>query len=202
MKFFNIKIGDNVYNKTLFVHVPKTGGTSISDFLIKNNLDNWVRVCPVRHDPYFLLQKNNNIDDHTFTFSVVRNPYTRAYSYYHHFQRIHQIKLSFLQFLSLIRDKPKMNKTPWIIFSQNHFLHDSYGNCNIKKIYKFEHLDQFEYDFQCKLPSLNTGNYNINDYYNDYDENCISLVNYIYFKDFIMFNYSTKFLDSEINGKN
>lgn len=200
MKFLNIKIDNKEYNKALFIHVPKTGGTSISKFLIENNLDNWTRVCRTRHDPYFILENNNNIDSYTFTFSVVRNPYTRMYSYYHHFQRIHNEQLSFFDFLSFIRKSPKLETTPWISFPQHHFLHDSCGKCCITKIYKFENLNCLENDLNFNLPRLNIGNYDIQNYINDYDKNCISLVMYISFQDFIFFNYSLKFEDSLING--
>lgn len=191
-----ITVDNKSYDKVLFIHVPKTGGTSISQFLQKNNLDDWIRICQTRHDPYFVLQNNNNINYSTFTFSVVRNPYTRSYSYYHHFQKIYGTSLTFFEFLSYIRTRPNLNKTPWISFPQNYFLHDQYGNFSIKKIYKFENMNDLEYDFNCKLSKENIGNYTMDDYLKDYDKNCISLVKYIYYRDFEIFNYSLEFLDS------
>jgi hypothetical protein len=184
------------YNKVLFVHVPKTGGTSISKFLIDRNLDNWVRVCPVRHDPYFILEENNNIDNLDFTFSTVRNPYTRMYSYYHHFQKIWEVKLSFYQFLCKVRSRDIIGKTPWITFPQHHFLFDKCGKFSIKKVYKFENLQEFENDFGSCLPKLNAGEYNLDDYMRDYTDKCISLVRYICFLDFQTFSYSLNFDNS------
>lgn len=191
-----ITIDSVSYKKVLFIHVPKTGGTSISKYLIENNLDNWIRMCPVRHDPYFLLQKNNHIDDLTFTFSVVRNPFTRMYSYYHHYNRIHQKNISFLNFLLFIKSRERTIKTPWITFPQYHFIFDDFGKISIKKIYKFETINELENDFSCKLTHENIGSYNFEQYLSDYSDQCISLVKHICLQDFISFEYSNNFYDS------
>lgn len=184
------------HKKVLFIHVPKTGGSSISKFLIENNLDNWVRTCPVRHDPYFLMEKNNNIDDNVFTFCVVRNPYTRMYSYYHHYNRIHQKNISFLEFLKFIKSRERTVRTPWITFPQHHFIFDDFAEIKIKKIYRFENINEFETDFSCKLSHENVGNYSFDQYLKDYTEQCISLVKYISLQDFELLNYSNNFYDS------
>ena len=71
-----------------FIHIPKTGGTSIENAGKKHNI-NWGRFydyndrkynCSIWHQPTQPEYKSNN------TFCVVRNPYTRMISEYHYSQ--------------------------------------------------------------------------------------------------------------------
>ena len=86
--------------KKLFVHIPKTGGTSIL-----NSIDQsmWNKSHHAGHDPYFILQKQNDLRD-VFSFCVVRNPYTRTFSYYNHFKRVNNYECSFIQDLEIKTD--------------------------------------------------------------------------------------------------
>lgn len=178
----------------MFIHVPKTGGTSISHFLNNNNMDQWKREYPFRHDPYYSMAKNNNIKKNTFTFSVVRNPYTRAYSYYKHFNYQNNLNFTFNKFLLQVKEKVLYLKTPMIIFPQSFYLLSQNGKIELCKIYKFENLKEFEKDFKTNLPHLMKGNYNQDEYYKDYTQENISLVQNIYNKDFNLLNYSLEFL--------
>jgi hypothetical protein len=181
-------------NKVLFIHIPKTGGTSIASFLEKNNMDQWIRRYPARHDPYFFMQQINNISEDIFSFAVVRNPYTRTYSYYKHFNYQNQLNVSFTEFLNYVKNRISFSKTPMIIFPQSFYLFDLDNKISLSKIYKFENLNEFEQDFKTKLPHLRKGTYNDNDYYKDYTKENIELVNEIYYDDFKILNYSTDFL--------
>ena len=78
----------------VFVHVPKTGGTSISRWLLENApgcKSKAVKTFYSKHYPYFLLN-----DEHKkyFSFGIVRNPWERMVSGY---------------FYELARFKSKMN---------------------------------------------------------------------------------------------
>lgn len=179
--------------KVLFIHIPKTGGTSIADFLDNNDMDQWSRKYPSRHDPYFFMEKNNTITEETFTFSVVRNPYTRAYSYYKHFNYQNNLNLTFTQFLELIDGKIPFPQTPMIIFPQHFYLLNSNKEITLSKIYRFENLTEFENDFNTSLAHLRKGMYNMDEYYQDYTDKNISLVKKIYYQDFNLLNYSTSF---------
>jgi hypothetical protein len=183
------------YNKVLFIHIPKTGGTSISSFLESNNMDSWIRKYPARHDPYHFMQQVNNITPDVFSFSVVRNPYTRAYSYYKHFNYQNQLNVSFEVFLNYIKDKVSFQRTPMIIFPQSYYLFDTNNQISLSKIYRFENLQEFEKDFNTKLTCLRKGMYNKEDYYRDYTKENISLVKDIYFEDFKILNYPDSFYE-------
>ena len=64
----------------VFIHVPKTGGTSISKWLMENApgcKSNTVKTFYSKHYPYFLFD-----DEHKkyFSFGIVRNPWERMVS--------------------------------------------------------------------------------------------------------------------------
>ena len=67
-------------HKILFVHVPKTGGTSIQFWIQENNLG--YPLKGVKHWSYSnIVEKHNNLEI-DFSFSVVRNPWDLAVSWY------------------------------------------------------------------------------------------------------------------------
>lgn len=178
--------------KLLFVHIPKTGGTSIKNLIN----DDWNRKWPMGHDPYFELQKMNLIDDSIFKFSVVRNPYTRAFSYYKHYLVQNNSNKSFEDFLNMIRIKQGTVYTPMIIYNQSFYVYDLNGQCSLSKIYYFEKLTDLEKDLNVNLPVLRKGNYNKTEFLNSYNQKTINLVKHIYLEDFINFDYSFDFKDA------
>jgi hypothetical protein len=181
-------------SKLLFIHIPKTGGTSIAKYLLESGLDKWNRDFNYKHhDPLILLEKNNLIDIDTFKFSVVRNPYTRTYSYYHHFMRINSISLSFTDFLDIIKKEIFFPQTPLINKLQKYYVLDKSGGIGLTKIYNYENLLELESDLNFKLEKLNVGNYSKKEYYDDYNKKNINLVKEIFFDDFKIFNYSLDF---------
>jgi hypothetical protein len=182
------------HKKVLFIHIPKTGGTSIASFLKLNCMDQWIRKYPARHDPYFFMQQMNDISKDIFSFAVVRNPYTRTYSYYKHFNYQNNLNVSFSEFLFYVKNKISFPKTPMIIYPQSFYLFDINNKISISKIYRFEDLDEFENDFKIKLPHLRKGIYEKKDYYKDYTDENISLVKQIYNQDFKILNYSDTFI--------
>lgn len=175
------------HKNLLFVHIPKTSGTSI---LNKLDQSMWKKIMPAGHDPLFILENNNNIEN-SFSFCVVRNPYKRTYSYYHHFKKINNLQCSFLDFLNILKEKHYFKKTPMIVYPQSFYVYDSSGKIGIDKIYKYENLHKLEDDLNFKLDRLNVGNYNKNDYINDYKcSKCISLIQDLFSVDFFNFGYS------------
>lgn len=171
----------------LFVHIPKTGGTSI---LKKINQSMWKRSVYAGHDPLFILEKNNNINQ-SFSFCVVRNPYRRTFSYYNHFKKLNNIDCSFLEFLNKIKNKEHFKKTPMIVFPQSFYVYNSIGIIGVHKIYKYEKFYELEKDLNVEFEVLNKGSYTKKDYEKEYaDEKIINLVRDLFYVDFINFNYS------------
>jgi len=198
----------------LFVHVPKTAGTSVHRVLTET--PSW-KITPESRRFYSRMKHNNhipvfvieryNILNNFFVFSIVRNPFTRAFSYYQHYKRLQLLDISFEQFLDHVRRKKQAvfefldhvsikkntNTTPFIVYSQSFFLFDMNGKMSLDKLYRFEHIEEFETDFNIKMPNLNVGNYSLDEYLNSYTSTTIDLVRHIYLEDFVNLNYSTDF---------
>jgi hypothetical protein len=173
-------------NSLLFVHIPKTGGTSI---LKKIDQSVWKKVIYAGHDPLFTLQSNNDIRN-AFSFCVVRNPYRRTFSYYNHFKRQNKVECSFLHFLELIKKKIFFEKTPMIVFPQSFYVYDLNSTISIGKIYKYENFIELENDLNIKFDRLNVGNYSDLDYENAYkNQEVLDLVQELFSIDFVNFNY-------------
>ena len=171
----------------LFIHIPKTGGTSIKHLIN----DNVPRKFPFGHDP--LLSFKQDEVKNKFKFTVVRNPYTRTYSYYHHFCIQNDVKINFEDFLGEIKKGVFYKNTPMYYFPQSFYVYDSEGFFSMDKIYKYENLNHLENDFSIILPNLNCGNYKKSNFYDDYNPKCISIVKKLFFIDFLKFKYSFNF---------
>ena len=181
--------------KKLFIHIPKTGGTSVSTFLKDSGLDKWKRDSSyVNHDPLFKMEEYNIIPKDTFIFTITRNPYTRAFSYYKHFLRYQNLDITFIEFLSIIRERDRSySSTPLILYPQSYYLYNTQGENGISKMYKLENIKEFEQDFSTVLPSLNVGSYSKEEYLTAYTKQAISLVKHLYLEDFVNLNYTFDF---------
>jgi hypothetical protein len=181
------------HDNVIFIHIPKTGGQSIFSFLDSNNLNNWKREFHARHDPLFHLQALNDLFD-VFKFTVVRNPFRRAFSYYKHFNRQNNLNVSLKEFFRIIKDQEYYENTPMIFYPQSFYLCDENGDFGVDKIYRFENLAEFEKDFNCSLSKLNVGNYNYEEYIDSYTEKNKNFVREYYYCDFVRLKYSFDFV--------
>lgn len=180
------KILINQNKKILFVHIPKNGGTSI---LNKLNQSMWIKTFPYGHDPLFVLEQNNNINN-IFSFCVVRNPYKRTFSYFIHFKKINNLECSFIEFLFFLKKKKYFPLTPMIIFPQSFYIYNLKGQIGINKIYKHEKFYELENDLNLNLNILNKGCYLQTEYEkNMKNKNCVNLIRELFSIDFINFNY-------------
>jgi hypothetical protein len=187
-------------DKVLFVHIPKTAGTSVSNFLELNNMDQWVRKYnkyPRRHEPYFELKKNNIINEDVFSFSIVRNPYTRTYSCFNQYNKDHKTKISFIQYLNDIKNNVISPITPLLHLKQSFFITEN-NKILVNKIYKFENLKEFEQDFSCSLGFDHVGGYMVELYNKEYTTEAIDIVKLLYKEDFVNFDYSFYFKPRDI----
>ncbi len=197
--------------RILFIHIPKNAGTSVNHVLSSNGKNLWKRVDDFNyHDPYFLLQKNNPeiILTDPFIFSIVRNPFTRIFSCFKHFNVMNHQNISFDEYLELCKNK-KNNvkdgdipfwKTPMIFYPQSLFLYDSGGYLLKENIYRFENISPLERKISeligrnIKFPMLNmNGN---SGYYESYTSENIEIVKDLFSIDFDNFKYSTNFEES------
>ena len=136
-------INQKEYDSMLFVHIPKTAGSSISKILDENNLDNWKREWPRHHDPYSYLKEANLVDEKVFSFAVVRNPYTRTYSCYKQFNKANQTNISFVEYLDNIKQGKISPISPLLHLPQSFYIMDQ-NNLQVERLYKFENLKELE----------------------------------------------------------
>lgn len=185
-------VRDKEYSAVLFVHIPKTAGSSISKILNEKNLDNWKREWPRHHDPYSYLKEANLIDDSVFSFAVVRNPYTRTYSCYKQYNKTNQINISFSEYLNNIKQGKISPISPLLHIPQSFYVIDQ-DIIQVDRIYKFENLKELEEELEWTLGFYNVGNYVVESYIEDYTDEAIDMVQDFYSSDFINFAYSKDF---------
>lgn len=184
------------YSGVLFVHIPKTAGTSIFSIINKLKMDPWKRKYPRRHDPYFYLKENNLIDESIFSFTVVRNPYTRTYSCFKQFNKTNNKKITFSEYLQNIKDNIISDETPMLHLPQSFYALDAENAYKLNETYRFENLEDLEKDFGWILGFENKSNSTKSEYLDAYTEKNIQAVKDLYKEDFDLFNYSKRFVDS------
>jgi hypothetical protein len=185
-------INQKEYDSVLFVHIPKTAGSSISKILDENNLDNWKREWPRHHDPYSYLKEANLVDERVFSFAVVRNPYTRTYSCYKQYNKTNQTDISFAQYLDNIKQGKISTVSPLLHIPQSFYIMDQ-DDLQVERLYKFENLKELEDELGWKLGFYNVGNYVVESYIRDYSDEAIKMVQDFYSSDFTNFGYSKDF---------
>jgi len=185
-------INQKEYDSVLFVHIPKTAGSSISKILDENNLDNWKREWPRHHDPYSYLKEANLVDERVFSFAVVRNPYTRTYSCYKQYNKTNQTDISFAQYLDNIKQGKISTVSPLLHIPQSFYIMDQ-DDLQVERLYKFENLKELEDELGWELGFYNVGNYVVESYIQDYSDDAIKMVQDFYNSDFTNFGYSKDF---------
>ena len=196
--------------KAIFVHIPKTAGTSIYD-LLEIPMQPNALYSPAKHLPSLqhltptqLRQRIPKLMSNYYKFTVVRNPYDRAVSDF----RFLKSKLpkrydisTFKKYLLLARRIVRTNAYLENVFF-DHFRPQTHYFQNIKynKVVKFENLENdlegVKRDLKCNrnlIWRLRTskvhGPLNYRTYYNN-DNELRKIVENIYGDDLKRFNYS------------
>lgn len=188
------------YDKLMFVHIPKTAGTSILNVLKDKGLDPWDRKSveyPRGHLPLFLLKQQNTVSESVFSFAVVRNPYTRTYSCFHQFNKTNKTNISFIEYLKNIKKNNISRITPLLHLPQYLYVINEHGVISTDRIYRFEDLGKLGTDLGLELGFDNPGRYVVELYNKDYTNEAIDLVQKIYKSDFERFEYSKEFKELE-----
>ena len=201
----------------LFIHIPKTGGTSIEQYLKKKYLIELKRssifgrynnfkqkiLCNkwIQHLPYKLIFKFNNLfnitTDNLSIFSVVRNPYDRIISAIFFNVKYINPNASKAQIYITLKDILSKRNIDFHFKPMYYFLTDENDNLidNIK-ILRTESLndDMIKYGYSDFDNWNNKSRVHIKkgldyNYTNYLNSDTIKLINTFYEKDFILFNY-------------
>lgn len=206
--------------RTLFVHIPKNAGTSIYNCLKdsdKHNIPKWSRGAHLPHS-YLLSRAKLYEFKPEIQFCVVRNPYDRFISIYHHVQKrmlrfCKKLKRRMLKYPHeierLVSSFPSVNflatasfddfvrktlcefDTKEIVHNYHHFMsQSSYIDRADIEIFRFEDLTLLEKRLSIKIPYLNVGGYDhdIKDLYYK-DKKTKKIIEVFYEKDFENFKY-------------
>ncbi len=183
--------------KFVFVHIWKTGGTSIRAALEKyadfsseeGSAEQHLKASEIKKD-YF---KENDWDNY-FSFAVSRNPYDWVVSVYHYITQNkensrHKEVKDMGSFREFIKKEMRKDKT-----SQKDFITDDDGKLLVNFVLKFENVEK-DFEEVCrkigikeKLPHMNKSSRR--DYKEYYDEETKRLVEGCFKEDLDFFGYS------------
>lgn len=200
-----------LYNNIAFIHVPKTGGNSISSLIYNSEyfITKYINIL-INYDHYLLLhapaslvKNNENVSD---MIAFVRNPYTRFISMFCKSKdlNMHNYPINIEGLVQFCNDFKTSNLNNEIIFKpMTYFIYDN-STCLVKNILRFEDFDN-EVLVYLKLMGVENNphipqtipyiNNNIHINNNNYQELYVAypalynFVNEIYEEDFINFNY-------------
>lgn len=182
---------------SIFVHIPKCGGSSIKEML--RDMNEKSDIHSKLKDDFYLLEKRNVNLKKYFVFTILRNPWDRVVSYYFFYKDI--IKKD-----ELIANKAKkLDFSSWINYIATNqqkfkFIHENYldyltFNNNIVLDYNMNfHNFNEECSFLKDLLAFKTNTLHLNktnheDYKSYYGEKEINLVKIMYQRDIDFFEF-------------
>lgn len=150
------------YNKILIIHIPRNGSTCIGltrfngendENSIISDARNFKKMREGRFDSLIELKNKINLQEFNII-SIVRNPYTRAFSLYKRYLELIKFskdEKSFIQFLNVLKNSLPYHPIARQLLhkTQSWFLYDQNNTIDVDaKIYKLENLDQLKIDLE------------------------------------------------------
>ncbi|MFW6219868.1 MAG: sulfotransferase family 2 domain-containing protein [bacterium] len=201
--------------KFIFIHIPKTGGNSITTALRGYSEDNidLTRFDGVNYNGISLRTKRGGVNKHAYLseyekyynikeylkFSSIRNPWDKLLSWYFYHKKFEDIK-NFDTFLDLIyikKEVPKSSKNQIKWYSpQIYFLKNKSGVVCVDHVIKFENFQNDFNDLCSKLKIKKIDLLHINksknseiDYREFYNEKQRDFIGEKFIEDIEYFNY-------------
>lgn len=187
-------------HKCIFIHVPKTGGTSVERLFVKHETDIMLSGVNVQHKHTTASQMRELYPkewEQYFTFTIVRNPWDWLVSrfFWSHLNESKTIPTSFNQFINTIdRIREQSKYLRGALDTQISMLSDTEGNIIVNHICKFESLP-VDFDYVCdkigKAKKLlpHTHKTKHKQYTEYYDDETRQIVAERYTKDIELFGY-------------
>jgi len=205
--------------KIIFIHIPKTGGTSINhyfginvnNFKFDEELLYGIEINEAGigiewdHATFRMIEEKVKEINKYKIFSVVRNPYDRIMSEFIHYSRMNKKRI--ITNANTFEDFIKELNTKWDS-DKSHFMKGRYlpqysfiEGCENITILRFEDLNQeFKSFIGGELPFLNKSSYEEN--FNYLNPETIYIINKLYKKDFEIFGYNMLKTDFKNENKN
>ena len=192
--------------KLVYIHIPKTAGTSVEKYGKKHGI-NWGRYMkfprpkkkiksPYWHLPPTLFNQKKSPYNGKKLFTIVRNPYDRAVSEYKYRNEIlskkkkNVSKKSLNNFIRNLEREIKKNKYCFDshVIPQHEFIDEDTEVIKLENIEKDFPILMKKYNLpEEKLPKTYKTSRNVTKY--DLDKKSIEILNRIYAKDFEKFGY-------------
>jgi hypothetical protein len=188
-------------HKCIFIHIPKTGGMSLSLSLFGN--------CGGGHRTYFSYYPIYSPEEYQqyFKFAIVRNPWDRLVSAYFFLkdggltdmdQQWFEKNLSqYDRFEDFVRQwVTRKNVYSYLHFIPQHYYVSHLSNIMIDKVYKLEHISAAVQDMNDKLglditlPHKNKTTNREAEYRQYYNDETREIVRKVYQEDIRLFDYS------------
>lgn len=189
---------------SIFIHIPKCGGSSIKKIL--SDINDKEKIHSKLQDDFNKIKEKNLDFKKYFVFSMLRNPWDRVVSYYYFYKDI--IKTE--EKVSLYAKKYDFNDWLKIIYENKndyYFIHENYldyltinGEIYIDYLMNFYNFEE-DCNYLKKILKIKSENFHVNqtkhEYYREYYfSKEIEIVGEIYKKDIEFFNF-----DYENNSK-
>ena len=174
-------------HKSIFIHIPKTAGTSISTYF--NEQQTRLRIQPDKHETiHHIKHRFSNIYNSYSKFTIVRNPYDRMVSWYSFLKdRIGSGAFNVIPFKEWVKDISKL----WHISDPYYFAGPQCAWIDdTVVVLKYENLKEDLNNFfneEIDLPVMNKSKRK--DYLSYYDKESLDIVYEKHKEDFEKFNY-------------
>lgn len=139
-----------------FIHIKKNGGTSVYKFLRKAGLDFLIGGS----DKFNVVNQhsvaNTYINEDSWKFCVVRNPYSRIVSFYNWTRQLPKYRN--LQFDKFVKNEYNIGRARGVWGLQTAYMLDDHNNNLIDKVFNFESMSvdiPKYFNIQNKFPKLN-----------------------------------------------
>jgi chondroitin 4-sulfotransferase 11 len=172
--------------KLIFIHIPKTGGTSLVTKLDNYHSDKYYNKNHLNMK-YYIEKYPKLLIKNYYKITIVRNPFDRLVSWWFYCKslNLNEGKMTFKEFIIHRKGSTQLK-----------YLFDENNNITIDKIIKFENYQheinelfkKCNLDIKMDIHTLKT-NTNRKHYSYYYDEECINLVNTFFKEELDLFNY-------------
>ena len=196
-------------HRCIFVHIPKTGGTSVEQALGIGKIDHdamrshdieifdKISYAP-QHFTASMLKEHEKIKEHWFDyyrFSIVRNPYERVLSefFWHKYGTSKLVRFNHMLFKEFLNNYFEAIDTDHKI-PQTSFIYDENHELMVDKVFRFEEIKEIgeylskELGTIVKIPKIQTSG-NKKRYLENLDADDKHIIQAIYAKDFELLRY-------------